>query len=135
MGRKSRGQIAAESLRMLDDRRSSEEVDDEHPAGDGAAATMSSQTETVADKAPEAGEKLDHAAPSNVSYTSIEPSVLAPVLTIDQLAEYLQVPKRTIYVWRTRGEGPRAIKVGRELRFRAQDVNAWLDALSFASSA
>ena len=38
----------------------------------------------------------------------------------------LGIPIRTIYSWRTRGRGPRALKIGRHLRFRRDDVDAWL---------
>jgi predicted DNA-binding transcriptional regulator AlpA len=37
------------------------------------------------------------------------------------------VPVSTIYHWRGRGEGPPALKVGKRLRFRADDVLKWLD--------
>jgi excisionase family DNA binding protein len=50
------------------------------------------------------------------------------LLTIEQLAEYLQIPVRTIHDWRhRRGGGPRAVKVGRHLRYRMSDVQAWLE--------
>lgn len=45
---------------------------------------------------------------------------------IEKLAEYLGVPKFTIYGWRKTGYGPPAIKVGKHLRWRAQAVHAWL---------
>jgi len=32
----------------------------------------------------------------------------------------------TLYVWRTRGKGPAAIKVGRHLRYRQSDIDLWL---------
>lgn len=50
------------------------------------------------------------------------------LLTPQVLAEGLGVPVQTLYVWRTKGAGPRAIKVGRHLRYRRSDVEAWLDA-------
>lgn len=48
-------------------------------------------------------------------------------MTVEELAEYLTIPKQTIYRWRTEGHGPRAIKVGRHLRFRSADVETWLN--------
>ena len=39
----------------------------------------------------------------------------------------LSVPADTIYRWRYMGTGPRGIKVGRHVRFRAEDVESWLD--------
>jgi hypothetical protein len=40
------------------------------------------------------------------------------------------VPPRTVYNWRTRGLGPRGIRVGRHVRYRLADVDAWLDGLA-----
>ena len=39
----------------------------------------------------------------------------------------LQVPPKTIYTWRYKGIGPPAVPIGRYLRFRAEDVAAWLE--------
>lgn len=49
------------------------------------------------------------------------------LMTIDDLAAYLQVPKATVYAWRSRRNGPPAMTVGgRALRYRRADVDAWL---------
>ena len=56
------------------------------------------------------------------------------LLTARELAEYLQTPIATLYAWRYRGQGPRAIRIGRELRYRESDVKAWLDARDEAAS-
>ena len=45
----------------------------------------------------------------------------------DELAEHLGVPLQTVYSWRTSGRGPRGIRVGKHLRFRREDVDAWLE--------
>lgn len=44
-----------------------------------------------------------------------------------ELAEFLDVPVATIYQWRTRGEGPRGVRVGRHVRYRPADVERWLE--------
>lgn len=44
-----------------------------------------------------------------------------------EVAEYLGVPVATLYVWRTRGLGPRSSKVGRHVRYRWADVEEYLD--------
>lgn len=49
------------------------------------------------------------------------------LITMKQLAAYLDVPLSTLQDWRLRGKGPRAIRVGRHLRFRQADVEDWLD--------
>lgn len=46
-------------------------------------------------------------------------------LTIGELSELIRIPKSTLYRWRSRGKGPRAMKMGRHLRYRASDVAAW----------
>lgn len=51
----------------------------------------------------------------------------APLMTVEQVSEYLGKPVGSLYNWRWRGIGPRAVKVGRSLRYRAADVEAWLD--------
>lgn len=44
----------------------------------------------------------------------------------DDVADYLGVPVATLYGWRYKGTGPRAMRVGRHLRYRRADVEAWL---------
>ncbi|MFE0103304.1 helix-turn-helix transcriptional regulator [Streptomyces sp. NPDC059009] len=44
------------------------------------------------------------------------------------VASYLGVPVKTLYQWKYRGTGPNVHKVGRHLRYRWQEVDAWLDA-------
>ncbi len=46
--------------------------------------------------------------------------------TAEQVAAYLQLPLRSLYQWRTLNKGPRAARVGRHLRYRRSDVEAWL---------
>ena len=53
-------------------------------------------------------------------------SGLEPLLTIEALAEYLDVPVTTIRDWRTDGKGPCAIRVGGRVRFAVSDVLHWL---------
>ena len=53
--------------------------------------------------------------------TSTTPtSGLDPLLSIEELAEYLGVPVTTIYDWC-------AIRVGRHVKFAVSDVLAWID--------
>lgn len=51
----------------------------------------------------------------------------APVirLTTKDLAERWGIAEQTLRHWRMRGEGPRAFTVGRLVRFRLEDVEAW----------
>lgn len=49
------------------------------------------------------------------------------LLCVDDLVDYLRVPRSTLYAWRSRGGGPPGIKVGRHVRYRRNDVEKWLD--------
>ena len=51
---------------------------------------------------------------------------LGPVLSLSQLAAQLGVSVQTLYDMRCQGRGPRGFRVGRELRFRVSEVDAWL---------
>jgi excisionase family DNA binding protein len=62
-----------------------------------------------------------------ITWATERPGQNDRLITTRELAEYLQVPVQTIHAWRHRGEGPRASRVGRHLRFRASDVEKWLD--------
>jgi len=54
----------------------------------------------------------------------------ARLATPVEVAEYLRVPIKTLYQWRYQGDGPRAHRVGRHLRYRWEDVEAWLASLT-----
>ena len=49
-------------------------------------------------------------------------------MTIEELADFLRIPKGTLYQWRHRGRGPSGVRVGRFVRYRPADVEAWLEA-------
>ncbi len=53
-----------------------------------------------------------------------------PLLTVRELAELLQRTPEAIYQMRYQGTAPRAVKVGRSLRFKHSVVEAWLVSLS-----
>lgn len=55
-------------------------------------------------------------------------ALLAPgeVSSTDDLARYLQVPKKTVYAWNSAGTGPRLVRIGKYVRYRREDVQAWL---------
>jgi excisionase family DNA binding protein len=52
----------------------------------------------------------------------------SPLMSAEELADFLGVPLNTVYVWNHRRQGPRAHKVGRYLRYRWPEVEAWLEA-------
>ena len=49
------------------------------------------------------------------------------LLSPQQLADYLAVPVATVYRWRCEGTGPRGIRIGKHVRYRRPDVEAWLE--------
>lgn len=53
--------------------------------------------------------------------------VYDPLLTVDQVSDWLGVPKGTLYQWRSRSRGPRAIKVGNGIRYRRSEIENYLD--------
>jgi excisionase family DNA binding protein len=55
-------------------------------------------------------------------------SRLDPLLSIEDLADYLGVPVTTIYDWRVNGKGPCGVRVGRHVKFTVSDVLAWIAA-------
>ena len=55
-------------------------------------------------------------------------STVEPLMTMSDLSAMLGVPIGTLYAWRSRGEGPRGYHVGRHVRFRRVEVEAWLAA-------
>lgn len=50
-----------------------------------------------------------------------------PLASINEVAEYLGLEVQTLYNWRALRQGPPAKKVGRQLRYRWQDVDAWVE--------
>lgn len=52
--------------------------------------------------------------------------VFEPALSLQQLAEELHVSAQTIYDLRSQGRGPTGFRVGRHLRFRKSEIEAWL---------
>jgi excisionase family DNA binding protein len=49
------------------------------------------------------------------------------LLTPHEVAVFLGVPLRTIYRWRSRGDGPRGYRIGRHVRYRVDDIERWLE--------
>lgn len=47
--------------------------------------------------------------------------------TPEELAEYLGVTMHCVYAWSSRGGGPTVLRVGARLRYRPDDVDAWLE--------
>ena len=48
--------------------------------------------------------------------------------SVDEVADYLGVPKQTLYQWRTRRYGPPGCRVGKYVRYMPDEVEAWVKA-------
>jgi excisionase family DNA binding protein len=49
------------------------------------------------------------------------------ILTTDEVAALLKVPKATVYRWTSDGSGPPFYKIGRYNRRKRSEVLAWFD--------
>ena len=49
------------------------------------------------------------------------------LLDAQEIADRLRIPLQTLYRWRVDGRGPKAFKLGRHLRYRLADVDAWVE--------
>lgn len=47
---------------------------------------------------------------------------------IEDVSAYLGVPVGTLYQWRSRGFGPTGRRVGKYVRYKPEDVEAWYEA-------
>lgn len=65
----------------------------------------------------------------DTSATTPTLSLVDGVVSLSELCAQLHVSAQTIYDLRSQGRGPRGFRVGRELRFRASEIDAWLTRL------
>jgi len=56
----------------------------------------------------------------------VTPESMEKLLTVEQLADYLQMKPSTIYQWTHQGFIPH-IKLGNRVRFRVSQVEKWLE--------
>lgn len=73
--------------------------------------------------------KTPRLAPITENHDSLEAA-----LTLSQLAARPCVSAQTIYDRRSQGRGPRGFRVGRQLRFRISEIDAWLARLEEADA-
>ena len=52
---------------------------------------------------------------------------LPPMLSADELAEWLKISKRTVWRLKSAGAIPKPVKIGRSVRWQRTEVAAWLD--------
>lgn len=52
------------------------------------------------------------------------------LLSVEEVAEMLDVPVRTLYKWRQTGRGPASVLLpNRRIKYRAREVEEWLENL------
>lgn len=52
---------------------------------------------------------------------------MSPLWSPTDVANYLGVPVGTLYQWRTRDIGPPGRRIGKHVRYKPADVEAWFD--------
>ena len=52
---------------------------------------------------------------------------LPPMLSADELAEWLKISKRTVWRLKSTGALPKPVKIGRSVRWQRTDVAVWLE--------
>lgn len=50
------------------------------------------------------------------------------LLTTNETAALLRLQPQTLRVWRSRGRGPRYLKIGNRVCYRHSDLTSWLEA-------
>ncbi len=59
--------------------------------------------------------------------TEVFESRTQPLLTVPEVADWLGISPHTLRYWRHVHRGPRSLSVGGAVRYRASDVEAWLE--------
>lgn len=73
----------------------------------------------------------------NFAVATSAPVTLPPedaVLNKSQLAKFLGVCPRTVYRWHLTGEGPRRVKVGKQVFYRGTSIREWLESRESGSA-
>ena len=68
---------------------------------------------------------LDRERTDKVLSTSLD--ISSRLLSTEDVARILVIPVATLYCWRYKGTGPKAYRVGKHLRYRLEEVIAWLE--------
>lgn len=56
-----------------------------------------------------------------------DPSRFEQLWSIEQVADYLALSPKTLYGWRCRKYGPPGYRLGNKVRYRPEEVRAWVD--------
>lgn len=69
---------------------------------------------------------------SNEQHTTTSPH--SSTLKTPEAAAYLNVQPATLEQWRWNGRGPKFVKIGRSVRYRQADLDAFLEERVFTST-
>ncbi len=69
---------------------------------------------------------MDTTPHRHADYTQASLQLIEQVLSLSELCDHLHISAQTIYDLRSQGRGPHGFRVGRELRFRVSEIDAWL---------
>ena len=61
-------------------------------------------------------------------------SATGPTMTLPELAAFMSVSVQALYDLRSKGRGPRGFRVGRQLRFRLSEIEAWIASMEDADA-
>lgn len=64
--------------------------------------------------------------------SKMQQTALTPLWDAKALADYLQVSRRTMETMIARGDAPPHLRIGRQRRWRQEDVQSWVDACATA---
>ena len=101
-----------------------------HPSGSSPNSPQWNSSRPSPDHSPECPE----VPPERPAYllgmtkhSALTPTTPPPaLLSTDDLADYLQIPKRTIEAWRATGDGPPFVRFGRRVRYPADLLTEWM---------
>jgi excisionase family DNA binding protein len=63
----------------------------------------------------------------NEKETGMEKSIQSNLLTRKEAAQFLSLRKSTLDSWACKGNGPRFIKLGKAVRYRMSDLEAFIE--------
>jgi excisionase family DNA binding protein len=52
---------------------------------------------------------------------------MEPLMSLPEVAAWLNVSVKTMYNWHARGQGPRGVKLGKGIRYRGEDVRQYIE--------
>jgi len=61
------------------------------------------------------------------SSTPEDQGSLSVLLSSRAVADYLGIPTGTLANWRYQGRGPAFVRIGRHVRYRAEDIARWIE--------